>query len=140
LPESQQSKHRVVGLENLAFEVRNEHRIGRVLNQALSVRASLVLLAHIAKDSDRADNLEVGISQRGRVERSRNNLARCAARIQPRVSRYASFDDLAKRGSEFASLFRADESRERLFEEFILSETEKRKHSVVGLKDFAFEV
>src|SRR2546428_10323409 len=42
LAKPEQLGHRVVGLQDLAFEVGDEHRVGRVLDQALGVGAGLV--------------------------------------------------------------------------------------------------
>src|SRR3989454_4894702 len=55
--EAEQRGHRVVGLQDLALEVRDEDRAGGGLNEALDVRAALVELAHVAQDTDRADHL-----------------------------------------------------------------------------------
>ena len=57
--EAEQLRDGVVGLEDLALEVGDEHRVGRVLDQALGVGARLVQLAHVAQDADRADHLAV---------------------------------------------------------------------------------
>ena len=51
--EAEQLGDGVVGLEDLAFQVRDEHRVGGVLDQALGVGPRLVQLAHVAEDADR---------------------------------------------------------------------------------------
>ena len=65
--EAEQLGDRVVGLEDLALEVGDEHRVGRVLDQALGVGAGLVQLAHVAEDADGADHL----ARRSRAGRRR---------------------------------------------------------------------
>ena len=47
----------VVGLEDLALQVGDEHRVGGVLDQALGVGPRLVQLAHVAEDADGADDV-----------------------------------------------------------------------------------
>src|SRR4029077_3957470 len=100
----------------------------------------LVLLAHVSEDSDRADYLPVRVSKSRCVKTCRNDLARSAARIQTRISRHAAFDNLPERGGEFASLLRADEPRERLFDQFIRLEAEELGNRIVCLEDFALQV
>ena len=63
-------RHGVVGLQDLAFEVGNEHRVRRVLDQALGVGAGLVEFPHVAQDPDPADHLAVGVAQRRGVQAS----------------------------------------------------------------------
>ncbi len=55
--EPQQFIDGIVGLQNLAFQVTDKHRIRRILNQAIGVGAGLVQFAHIAQDTDSADHL-----------------------------------------------------------------------------------
>ena len=88
----------VVGLQDLAFEVRDEHRVRRVLDQALGVGAGFVQLAHVAQDADRADHPAVGVAQRGGVERRGNHLAARAARVEPGIAGDAALHDFAQRG------------------------------------------
>ena len=54
--EAEQLRDGVVGLEDLALQVRDEHRVGGVLDQALGVGPRLVQLAHVAEDADGADD------------------------------------------------------------------------------------
>src|SRR5439155_14035667 len=50
--EAEQLRDRVVGLEDLPFEVRSDDWGRRVLDQALRVGTRLVQLAHVAEDAD----------------------------------------------------------------------------------------
>src|SRR5437867_2618898 len=47
--EAEQRGHRVIGLEDLALEVRDEDGVGRVLDEAVSVGACLAELAHVSQ-------------------------------------------------------------------------------------------
>ena len=53
--EAEELRDGVVGLEDLAFQVGDEHRVGGVLDQALGVGPRLVQLAHVAEDADGPD-------------------------------------------------------------------------------------
>src|SRR5256714_13190240 len=112
LAEAEQLGNGVVGLNDLAFEVRDENRVGRVVDQPLREGAGFVELAHVAEDPDRADHLAVRIAERRCVQGCRDHLARGRARVQHRVTRDASLDDLAQGSRELLSLFRANEARE----------------------------
>src|SRR6185436_2931339 len=92
--EPQQRKHRVVRLKDLSFEIRNEDRVGSILDQTLGVRSRFVDLPHIPKYSDSADHLSFGIAKRGCVQSHRNYLARGAARIQTCITGYSALDHL----------------------------------------------
>ena len=100
----------VVGLEDLALQVGDEHRVGGVLDQALGVGPRLVQLAHVAEDADGADDPAVGVAQGGGVERRRDHLAAGAARVEAGVAGHALRHDLAQRGGELARLLGADEA------------------------------
>src|SRR5204862_7851770 len=52
----------VVGLEDLALEVGDEHRVWRVLDQRLGVGAGLVQRAHVSEDGAGAHPLAVRIA------------------------------------------------------------------------------
>src|SRR5438093_764320 len=104
-PEAQELGDRVVGEGDLALQVRYEHGIGGVLDQALGVGAGLVELAHVAQDADRADHLAVGVPQRRGVERRGDHLARGAAGIEHRVPGDAVLDHLVEGGHELARLY-----------------------------------
>ncbi len=130
----------VVGLEDLALQVRDEHRVGRVLDQALRVGARLVQLAHVAEDPDRADHLALGVAQGRGVQRRRDHLARRRARVEDRVARDAVLDHLVQRGGELARLLLADEARQRLLEHLVAAEAQQLRDRVVGLQDLALQV
>src|SRR5262245_47287763 len=130
----------VVRLEDLALEIRDEHGVGRVLDQALGVGARLVQLAHVAEHADRADHVAVGVAQRRSVQRRRDHLARGATGIEDRVPRDAALDDLAQGGRELARLLGADEARQRLLDDLVLAEAEELRDRVVRLEDLALEV
>src|SRR3989454_882406 len=131
--EAEQGGDRVVGLEDFALEVRDEHRVRGVLDQALRVGASLVQLAHVAQDADRADHLSVGVAQGGGVQARRDNLPAGAPGVEARVARHTPLHHLAQRGGEVPRLLRADEARERLLEHLVLAEAEELRDRVVGL-------
>jgi hypothetical protein len=93
--EAEEFGDRVVGLEDLALEVGDEHRVGRVLDQALRVRARLVQLAHVAEHADRPDHAPVPVAQSGGIEGGGDDLARRGPRVEDGVSGDAALDDLA---------------------------------------------
>ena len=130
----------VVGLEDLAFEVGDEHRVGRVLDQRLRVGAGLVQLAHVSQHADRADHLAVAVAQGGRVQGRRDHFACRRSRVEARVPGHAALDDLAQGGGELARLLLADEPRERLLDHLVLAEAEELRDGVVRLEDLSFEV
>src|SRR3989454_140151 len=132
-PEAQQRGHRVVGLEDFALEVRDEHRVRGVLDQALRVRAGLVQLAHVAQDADGPDHFSVGVAQGGGVQARRDDLPAGASGVEARVARRTTLHHLAQRGGELPCLLRADEARERLLEHLVLAEAEELRDRVVGL-------
>src|SRR5213083_540627 len=94
LAEAQQLGDGIVGLQDLALEVGDEHRVGRVFDQALRVPPRLVELAHVAQDADRADHLAVRAAQGGGVQARRNDLAAGAPGIEARVPRDAALHHL----------------------------------------------
>src|SRR3989441_337590 len=130
----------VVGLEDLALEVGDEHGVGGVLDEALGVGAGLVELAHVAQDTDGADDLAVGIAEGGGVEGGGDDLAAGAAGVEAGVAGDAALDDLAEGGGELTGLLGADEARERLLQHLVLAEAEELGDGVVGLEDLALEV
>src|SRR5438876_4140537 len=56
---------------NFSFEVGDEDRVGRVLDQALGVGFGLVELPHVAQGPDHADRPTVRITQLRGVQRNR---------------------------------------------------------------------
>src|SRR5256886_13787965 len=102
--EAEQRGHRVVGLQDLALEVRDEDRVGGVLNEALGVRAGLVELAHVAQDTDRADHLAVRVAQRRGVERRGDHFPAGAARVEAGVAPYTALHNLPHGRPELPSL------------------------------------
>src|SRR5437867_5888698 len=92
--EAEERGHRVVGLQDLALEVGDEHGVGRVLDQALGVGAGLVQLAHVAQDPDAADHLAVRVAQGGGIEGGGDALAAGAAGVEPGVAGDAPLHDL----------------------------------------------
>src|SRR2546425_1135525 len=138
--EAEQAEDRVVGLEDLAFQVRDEDGVGSVLDEALGVGAGLVELTHVAQDADGADGLAVGVTEGGSVEGGGDALAAGAAGVEASVAGGAALDDFAQGGGELAGLLGADEAGERLLEDLVLAEAQKLGDRVVGLEDLAFEV
>src|SRR5207249_4661843 len=114
LPEAEELGDRIVGLQDLALEVGDEHRVGRVLDQALGVGPRLVELAHVAQDADRPDHLAVRTAERGGVQARWNDLAAGAPEVEARAPHDALPIYFPQRGRELARLLRADEARERL--------------------------
>src|SRR5437870_3855331 len=131
--EAEQRGHRVVGLEDLALEVRDEDRVGGVLNETLGVRAGLVELAHVAQDTDRADRLAGWVARRGGVERRGGHFPAGAAGVEAGVAGDTALHDLPEGGQELPSLIGGDDARERLLDQLIRAQAEEGEDSVVGL-------
>src|SRR5712691_9746547 len=108
--EAQELGDGVVGLEDLALEVGDEHGVGGVLDEALGVGAGLVELAHVAEDADGADHLAVGVAEGGGVEGGGDDLAAGAAGVEPGVAGDAALDDLAEGGGELTGRAGADDA------------------------------
>src|SRR2546423_219034 len=134
LPEAEQLGDGLVCLEGLALEGGGEDRGARGVEEELGVGASLVELAHVAKDTDRADHLAVRVAERGGVEAGWNHLAGGRPWVQHRVAGDASLDDLAQGSRELLCLFCADEARERLLDHLVLAEAEQLGDGVVCLE------
>src|SRR5438552_4149206 len=64
-PEAQEGEDGVVGLQDLALEIRDEHGVRRILDQALGVGPSLAVLPHVAQDADVGEGLAVGLARGG---------------------------------------------------------------------------
>src|SRR2546423_6028717 len=79
LAEAKELGDGVVGLQDLALEVGDEDRGGRILDQSRRVRAWFVELAFVAQDADGADHLAVGIAQCRGVKGGRDYVAARAA-------------------------------------------------------------
>ncbi len=139
-PETEQRINRVVGLENLAFQVGNEHRVGGVFNQAFRIGPGFVEFPHVAENPDRPDHPPVHIAEGRGVEAGGNDFARRRARMQHGVARHAVLDNLAKGGGELAGFLRTDEPGQRLLEHLVLPKTQQLGNRIVGLEDFAFQV
>src|SRR5207237_968413 len=60
LAEAEKLGDGIVRLQDLALEIRDEYRVGRILDQALGIGAGLIELAHIAQDADGAYGLALG--------------------------------------------------------------------------------
>jgi hypothetical protein len=138
--EAEQGEDGVVGLQDLALEIGDEHGVRRILDQALGVGAGLVELPHVAQDADHADRPTVRIAQGGGVQAGGDDLATRTARVQDNIPHDAAFDNFAQCGRELASFFGADEARQRLLEHLVLAKPEQLRNRVVSLQDFAFEV
>src|SRR3989442_303881 len=102
----------VVGLEDLALEVGDEHGVGGVLDEALGVGAGLVELAHVAQDADRADDLAVGVAEGGGVERGGDDLAAGAPWVEPSIAGDATLHDLPEGGHELSGFIVFENTRQ----------------------------
>ena len=136
----EQREHGVVGLEDLAPQIADEDRIWSVLDQALRVCASLVQLAHVAKNPDDANGLPAAVAQRRSVQCGRNHFARRAAGVEADVSRHPLLDDLAHRGDELVGLPLAQEAGQRLLEHLVAAEAEQLRDRLVRLQDLPVQV
>src|SRR6266550_3589952 len=108
--EAEQRGDRVVGLEDLALEVGDEDRVGRVLDQALGVGPGLVELPHVAQDADHADRPTLRIAQGGGVQAGGDDLATRAARVEHYVAHDTALDHLAQRCCELPRLLGTNEA------------------------------
>ena len=97
--EAQELEDGVVGLEDLALQVGDEHRVRGVLDQALGVGPRLVQLAHVAEDADGADDPAVRVPQRRGVQRRRDDLAAEALRGLSRALRVTPFATTSRRAA-----------------------------------------
>jgi hypothetical protein len=140
LPEAEELRNRVVGLQNLPFQVGDEHRVRGVFDEALGIGPGFVQLPHVAENPDRPDHLAVGIPKRRGIERRGNDLPRGAAGVQAGVANAAPLDHLAKGRRELAGLFGADEPRQRLLQHLVLPKPQQFGNRVVGLKNLPLQV
>src|SRR5207302_403918 len=138
--EAEEREDGVIGLQDLALEIGDEHGVRRVLDEALGVGAGLVELAHVAQYTDPADRPAVRIAEGGGVQARGDDLAAGTPRVQDHVPHDTPFDHFAQRCRELARFLRADETGERLLEHLSLAKPEELRDRVVGLHDFAFEV
>src|SRR5207249_787616 len=110
---AEESGNRIVGLQDLPLEVRYEHGIRSVLDQALGVGSSLVQLPHVAQDADRADDAAVRIPQRGGVERRRDDFTARASRVEPGIASDTPLHHLPQGSKELPSFSGRNDARER---------------------------
>ena len=115
-------------------------RLAQLAARFLKIAQYALVLPHVAQDTDRADDRPVDVREGRSVERRGNDLARGAARIQPDVARNPPLDDLAQGSDELAGLLGRDDSRQRLFDDLIGTESQQCEHGVVGLEDLASQV
>src|SRR5258706_84632 len=85
--ETEERGNRVVGLQDLPLKVGNEHRVRRVLDQALGVGSGLVQFPHVAQDADHTDSLTVWVTQRRSVHSRGDDLSARTPRGQASVAR-----------------------------------------------------
>src|SRR5438552_765539 len=107
--EAEQRGDRVVGLEDLALEVGDEHGVRRILDQAFRVGAGLVELPHVAQDADHADRPTVRIAQGGGVQARGDDLAARTARVQDHVPHDTALDHFAQCRRELPRFLGTDE-------------------------------
>src|SRR2546428_786592 len=100
----------VVGLEDLALEVGDEHGVGGVLDEALGVGPGLVELPHVAQDADGPDHLAIRVAQGRGVEARGDDLAARTARIQDHVPHDTAFDHFAQCRRELPRFLGTDEA------------------------------
>ena len=139
-PEAEEREHGVVGLVDLALEIRHKHRVRGVLDEALGVGAGLVELSHVAQDADRADDVAIRVSQGRRVERRRNHLARRATRLEPDVAGDVPLHDLAEGHHELPRLVLTEEPGDGLLENLVAAQTKQAGDGVVRLEDLALQI
>src|SRR5206468_6720320 len=123
--EAEKRKDGVIGLQDFSLEVRHEHGVRRVLDQALGVGSGLVQFSHVAQDSDDTDRPAIRTTEGGGVEARRDDLAARTARVQDDVPHDTSLDHFPQRRPEFPSFLRTDEARQGLLQYFILTEPEQ---------------
>ena len=93
---AEKREHGIVGLQDFSLEIRHEHGIGRVLDQALRVRPGFIQFAHVAENADGADDLPLRVAKGGRVERRGDALPTCAPWVEPGIARDAALYDFAQ--------------------------------------------
>src|SRR5207237_1366707 len=108
--------------------------------RALEVAHDLLVRAHVAEDSDRADHVALRVAQGGGVQRRRDDLAGGAARVEDGVPGDAALDHLTERRRELARLLGADEARQRLLDDLVLAEAEQLRDGVDRLDRISIEV
>jgi hypothetical protein len=138
--EAEQGEHGIVGLVDLSLEIRHEHRIRRVLDEALGVGTRLVELPHVAQDADRSDDDAARVSQRRCVERGGDQFSGRATRLEPDVAGDAPRDDLAKDPHEFSGLVVSEEPGDGLLENLVTPQAEQARDRFVRLEDLAFQI
>src|SRR5258705_9634 len=140
LAEAEELGDRVVGLEDLPFEIGDEDGVRSVLDQALRVGPGLVQLAHVAQDADGADDPAVGVAQGGGVEGGGDHLTAGALGVEAGVAGDTPLHHLPESGQELSGFIGSDEARERLLDHLVRAEAEELGDGVVGLEDLALEV
>src|SRR5216684_3855553 len=138
--EAEQLVDRVIRLQDFSFQVRDEHRVRRVLNQAVRVRQRLIQFAHVAQNADGADDLPIRVTQRRGVQTGWYDLARGTAGIQARIADDTALDHLAQGSGKLSCLFGADKARERLLQHLVGAKAQQFVDRIVGRENLAFQV
>src|SRR5439155_94178 len=60
--EAKKSRYGIVGLKDFTFEVRDEHRVWSILDEALGVGTGLVQFAHVAEDANGANDTTIRVA------------------------------------------------------------------------------
>lgn len=132
----------VVGEGNLAFEVRDEHRVRRAFLMTLRVGPRFVEFAHVTEDADCADHLAFVVAKGGCVERGRDDFIGGAARVEEgngAAERRAPTSRRAAVNSRVSSALMKRETD--CSRRFVCAEAEELGDRVeFGEGDFAFEV
>src|SRR5207249_3255363 len=80
------------------------------------------------------------VAQCGSVQRRWDQLSGSGARVEARVSANSPLDDLPERIRELTCLFRADEARYGLLDNFVSAESKKLRDGIIGQSDLALKV
>ena len=138
--EPQQREDGVVRLQDLPSQIAHEDGVRGVLDEAFGIGAGLVQLPHVAEDADDTDGMPGCVAQRRCIQRRRDDFARRAAGIEAEVPRHSAVDDLADRGDELLGFRRAEEARERLFEDLVAAQTEQLRDCFIRLQDLSAQI
>ena len=91
----------------------------------LEVMEHLFIGPHVAENTDRSNDVAVGIPQRRRIQRRRDDLSGRAPRVERDVSAHAVLDHFPEGSDELPRLVGREKPGHGLLDDFVLPEAEK---------------